>query len=785
MRPGPRGGDVWQKVRFGPYEADFGTGELRKYGNKIKVQGKPLAVLALLVENQGQVVTRQQLQKALWPDDVFVDYEKNLNTAVNKLRDVLCDTAERPRYIETIPRRGYRFIVPVQSVSAEHEVAPPTVPMPTEVGPPPDVNLNEAARRRRRGWWTVGVLVGGAVFAATALLPGFRAGRAVLNERDTVVLADFENATRDAVFDGTLRQGLASQLEQSHFLNVLSDARVALTLGLMERRADTRLTSEVSRAVCVRTGSVATIEGSIANFGGQYVMWLRAVNCKTGEPIANEQVSAPSKDKVLPALASAATSLRRKLGDSLPSAEKPDVPPESVTTNSLEALHAYSLGYRSLVVSNESAPAIAFFQNAIGLDPNFAMAYARLGKCYDAVDQFDMAAENFRKAHDLRDRASERERFYIDAYYEYVVTGRLEAARQRFQSWAETYPDDARPHASLGNIYADLGDYEKARSEREEALRLDAAIGLNYGNLIWSNVGLGRFERARSLAREAQSRHLDSPSIHLALYWAAWAERDAARSEREAQGLMGRPGAEEAILIARQMEAAHAGRFARATEFARRAADTHLRHNEPEGAARVEARLALDHAMVGIASAAKVEAEAALSHSKSKDVQAGVAIARAITGDTADASRMAAALESNYPEHTVVQRNYLPAIRAAIALERHRPDHAIEALESATPYERGKLGYFMLPIYLRGQALLERRDGAGAAREFGKILGFPGPVPDLVGALAHLGIARAYNVQGDTPKAQTAYDAFLSIWRDADSTVPLLRAAAAERARLR
>ncbi|MGC2450287.1 MAG: hypothetical protein WA477_21740, partial [Candidatus Sulfotelmatobacter sp.] len=414
-----------------------------------------------------------------------------------------------------------------------------------------------------------------------------------LTEKDTVVLAEFTNTTGDPVFDGTLRQGLSAQLEQSPFLNLLSDQRIAQTLTLMAQPKDARLTRELAREVCERTASAAAIEGSISSLGSQYVVGLKAVNCRSGDVLANEQATAGGKEQVLKALGEAATKIREKLGESLTSLQKYDAPAESVTTPSLEALQAYSLGYQAMVVKNDAATAVSLFQRAVSLDPNFAMAYARLGTSYGNLGgQAARAAENIRKAYELRERVSEREKFYIASHYEHYVTGNLEAARKTYELSAQTYPRDEGPTTNLGAIYGQLGAYDKALAAALESFKLNPGSGLSYANLVSDYLNVNRLDEARATALEAQAHNLDNPQIHFALYGIDFLQQDAAGMEREVAGLMGKPGFEDVMLGNESDTAAYSGQFAKARELTRRASDSAQHADEKETAAGYEAEAA-------------------------------------------------------------------------------------------------------------------------------------------------------------------------------------------------
>ena len=633
------------------------------------------------------------------------------------------------------------------------------------------------------------ILVPAAVVVVAALIAGvlyFRSRpAATLTEKDTVVLADFTNTTGDTVFDGTLRQGLSAQLEQSPFLSLLSDQRVAQTLALMAQPKDARLTRELAREVCQRTASAAVLDGSIAQIGTQYLLTLKAVNCSSGESLASAEVQTSDKNHVLDALGKLASEIRSKLGESLASVKKYDAPAENVTTPSLEALQAYSLGYQTEIVKRDYAAAIPLFQRAVSLDPNFAMAYARLGTNYSGLGETARAAENIRKAYELRERVSEREKFYIVSHYEDTVTGNLEAARKTYELWAQTYPRDDTPPANLANSYLVLGDYDKALAASQESLRV-SPDGLSYYGVVVCDRQVNLLDEARTTVQEAQAHNLETLGNHSELYLIDFLEHDAAGMEREAAALMGKPGFEDAMLDAESDTAAYAGQFPKARELTRHASESAQRADEKETAAGYVAEAAWREALVGNMSQAKQQAQAALALSTGRDVEAISAFALGLAGDVAQATRLAADLAKRFPEDTIVQSNYLPTIRATTALQGGSTGKAIEALAPVAPYELGSVGIPLYPVYLRGEAFLAAHQGGPAAAEFQKILDHPGVVTnEPIGALAHLGLGRAYARSGDTAKAQAAYQDFLALWKDADPDVPILVAAKSEYAKLK
>jgi serine/threonine protein kinase len=611
-----------------------------------------------------------------------------------------------------------------------------------------------------------------------------------LTDKDTIVLADFTNTAGDPVFDGALRQGLTVQLEQSPFLSLLSDRRIQQTLRLMGQPADARLTPEIARELCQRTESAVVLDGSIASLGSQYVLGLKAGNCRTGDALAEEQVTADGKERVLKALGEAAVKLRGKLGESLTTVQKFDTPVEQASTPSLEALQAYSLGWKTRVGKGDDAAAVPLLQRAIRLDPNFAMAYAALGASYYNLGETSLGAANTKKAYELRERVSEREKFYIESHYYSIVTGDLEKARRAYELWAQTYPRDWVPPDNLGGIYRILGQYDKRLAENRETLRLDAS-GVSYAYLVFPYLNLNRLAEARAIAEEAQAKKLDSPLLRGALYLLAFLQNDAAGMAQQVAWSAGKPGIEEVLLSYEADTAAYSGRLGKAREFSRRAVASAGRAEEKETAAGYEAAAALREALFGNATEARQRAAASLALSEGRDVQFGAALALVSAEDSSRAQTLSDDLGKRFPEDTVVQFNYLPTIHAQLALSRNDSSKAIAALQAAAPYELGSPisgGAFspaLYPVYVRGEAYLAARQGSEAAAEFQKILDWRGVVlNEPIGALAHLGLARAFVLQGDATKARIAYQDFLALWKDADADIPILRQAKAEYAKL-
>jgi len=641
--------------------------------------------------------------------------------------------------------------------------------------------------RNRRVLWITGALV--VVVAAVAASYFLSRRPAKLTEKDTVVLADFVNTTGDPVFDGTLRQGLSSQLEQSPFLNLLSDDRVGQTLSLMGKPKDTRLTPELARELCQRTASTAVLDGSIAQVGTQYVLTLNAVNCSNGESLASTQAQAGDKNRVLDALGKATSEIRSELGESLSSVRRFDTPLEQATTPSLEALKAYSLGQEVLGEKGDPAAAVPLFERAVRLDPNFAVAYAALGTSYMNLGQEILSAQNMKRAYELRDRVSERERFYLEAHYYGTVTGDLEKARQSGNLWAQMYPRDTIPWTNLSVIYTQLGQPEESVAAARQALRLDSN-GLTYSNFVSSLLSLNRLEEAGTALKEAQARNVDSPYLHQNQGQLAFLQNDAAQLAHEAAWFMGKPGYEDAALAFESDAAAYAGHLGKARDLSRQAVASAERAEEKETAATYEAAAALREGLVGNSEEAKRRVAQALRLSSDREVLFGAALTLSFAGDTVRARLLADDLAKRFPDDTIVRFNYLPTLRAQLALNRKSASQSVEALRTAIPYELGLptatvFAPALYPVYVRGIAFLNLNQGNEAAIEFQKILDHSGVVgSEPIGSLVHLQLGRAYAMSGDAAKALAAYKDFLTLWKDADPDIPILKEAKAEYAKL-
>jgi eukaryotic-like serine/threonine-protein kinase len=654
--------------------------------------------------------------------------------------------------------------------------------------PSPALSVATAGSPIARRWKVVvpavvvAALIGGVLFWRSHRAPA-------LTDKDTIVLADFVNKTGDPVFDDTLKQALTVDLEQSPFLNILSDRKVAATLSLMGRSPEQPVTGEVARDLCQRVGSKAMLAGSISSLGNEYVIGLNAINCTTGDTLVAEQARASGKGEVLKALDNSASALRTKLGESLGSVQRFATPIEEATTSSLEALKAYSMG-RWVYHTKGDAPALPYFHRAVELDPNFAVAYSNLAINYGNLGQAARALENAKKAYDLRERVSERERYRVSAFYYADVTGELDKVNEVCELWKQSYPRDWVPSNILGDDYMRLGQWEKALQEVEDSLRLDPNIQTSNGNLAQIELALNRTEEARTTLEQALARKLDTQFLRLVIYDTGFLRGDQETMQQQLSWAAGRSGQEDWLLSAQSDTEAYFGRLAKAREFSHRAVDSARRADAKETAALWQVNAAVREAEFGNPSSARQDAMAALALVPGRDVRSVAALALARAGDAAQAQKLADSLNKEFPQNTIVQGYWLPTIRAAIQFNAKNATGTVELLKTAAPYELALCEPFpfgmMYPVYLRGQAYLVARQGKEAAVEFQKIIDHRGIVLNFpLGALARLGLARAYALQGDGAKARSAYLDFLTFWNDADPDIPVLQQAKAEYARLK
>jgi len=562
-------------LRFGAFELDLRAGELHKKGLRVKLQEQPFRVLTLLIQRPGELVTREEFRSQIWPADTFVDFDNSLNTSINKLRETLGDSAESPHFIETLPRRGYRFIAPVSSSDRK---------APTQA------------------WKIVVAVVAVAALVAGGLFWRSRQARR-LTEKDTIVLGDFTNSTGDIVFDGTLREGLSVQLEQSPFLSLVSAEGIHQTLRMMGQPANARLTPEVTHEVCQRTNSRAALDTSIALIGTRYDLILKAVNCANGDLLTSTEAQANDKSHVLDALSKAASELRSKLGESLSTVERYNTTLEQATTPSLEALQAYSLGMKMMAAEDNSA-ALALFQRATRLDPQFAMAYWAIGIDYALIGESTLAAENIARAFNLRGAVSEFERLNIEGDYYQFVTGDLTKAQRNYILGTQTYPREAVFHMDLGTLFNILGQYEDGLRENIESSRLEPYNNLFCRYVAFTYLLLDRVEEAAEAARAQPTKCVDSKPTDV-LYEIAFYRHDSTEMARQVASFGGKTGQEDLLLELDADTEAYYGHLERARELSRRAAASAERAGRKETAGDYRAVSGFRETLFGNAAAAR------------------------------------------------------------------------------------------------------------------------------------------------------------------------------------
>jgi eukaryotic-like serine/threonine-protein kinase len=759
--------------RFDQYVVDDQEFRLSASGAPVQLEPKSLRLLLYLVENRNRLVRKQELLDNVWPDAVVT--ENALTRGIGQLRKALNDDSHEPRCIETVPTAGYRFIAKVDVVE-DTPVEPKTL-----TGTTPAVPQHRKGFSKSIKWILALILLVLAVEVGGDLLFGPHRKKAVLTAKDTIVLADFTNSTGDPLFDDMLRQGMRVQLEQSPFLSLVTDERIRQVLRFMGQ-PDTQLTPPVAREICERTASAAVLDGSISSLGSQYVLGLRATDCRSGKVLAEEQVQAARKEDVLHALDQIASRVRTRLGESLATVEKYGTPLAEATTPSLEASKFYTMGAKKYRAGQLTA-SLPFFRRAVERDPEFAMAYADMARVYISLQQPERAGEYSRMAYQLREKVSERERLSIEAAYYTHATGELDKALSVYELWQQTYPRDYVPFNSAGATYRRLGNREKALEQHREALRLSPDSAAVYQNLGADYVNLNQLKEAEAIYKQTEDLKLEFQGHTRSRYLLAFLTGDTIRMAQLAKSATGRSGIEDVMLATQADTAAWYGRLKDSRELTRRAIESAQRDDAKEHAASYQANAALFEAETGNPKQARVDIDAAMKLDPSRDTRMMAALVIARTGDPVTAEKQAVSLDKDFPSDTLIQRYWLPVIRGAVALQRKDPDRAAELLQMESPMDLAEIK--LLPAYLRGQAFLALHDGNRAQAEFQKFIDYRSLVRNApTGALARLGLARACAMQGHTAKARAAYQDFMTIWKDADSDVPILQQAKAEYAKL-
>jgi tetratricopeptide (TPR) repeat protein len=645
-------------------------------------------------------------------------------------------------------------------------------------------------------------LIAGGVAVVALLVAAYLSTRSRafnVTEGDTVVVADFANSTGDPVFDGALRQGLSVQLQQSPFLRIVSDQRIRETLRSMKEPPDARLVPEIAKDLCVRVGSKVYIEGSIANFGNNYVIGLQAVDCSTGDLLAQQQVQETGKERVLDGLSHAAGKLRETLGESIGSVRKFDTPLAQATTPSLEALRALSIG-RDAMGDGNYAAAVSWLQRAIANDPNFAVAYGGLFAAYGNLGESNLAQENAKKAYELRGETSERERLGIEAIYYWGVTGDLEKARDAYELLLRTYPRDSGAHFNLGNVYQGLGQLDEGLAQARENFRLEPNSGLDCSYLVYSLTILNRFQEAGEIETEALAKFPDLYPLRASLYALAFLQNDTKAMAEQIRWATNKKGIEDVLLGYDSEVLAFHGQLRKSREQSRRAVVSAKEANETETAAGYRSNSALQEALFGNREDARKSVLGANRSSDSRDLQYATGLVLALVGDTEKSQSIAENLAKSFPEDTAVRFNYFPTLHAQLALNRGDTAGAVESLQMTSSRELmipsgPTIDLVMLPVFVRGKAYLKAHQGSEAAVEFQKILDREGLLAfSPIRALANLYLARAYALQSHSfagpeadaarAKARAAYERFMTLWKDADPDIPILKEAKAEYTKL-
>jgi DNA-binding winged helix-turn-helix (wHTH) protein/tetratricopeptide (TPR) repeat protein len=754
---------------FKDFSLDLDRGCLWRGTEEVRLRPKVFEALKYLVFNDNRLVTKEELIKALWPDSFVTD--DSLVQCLVELRRALGEEAQA--CIKTVPRRGYIFTASV----TEATTSPPTTATaeaPAAVKAP-----------RRAAIALVALLVATAAVSVLFMETRRPARTNAFTEKDSVLIADFVNTTGDDVFDGTLRQAMAVQLGQSPFLNIFSEERVRETLRYMGRPPDEPVTRDLAREIAQRQGVKALLAGSISTLGRHYVINLEAVNAATGEAILREQVEAESREKVLGRLGEAAARFREQLGESVGSIEKFAAPIEQATTPSLEAFKAYDLG-RKRQFSGQYFEAIPLYRRALELDPNFAIAYAALAISYGIAGEDDLAAQFSQRAFALRDRVTERERFYISARYYMDVLGDADKVIEVQELWMQTYPRDFVPRTNLSARYSAIGQHERALEEAREGIRLNPDAGVAYAAVAFSSICLARYPDARAAIEEAVSRKLEPPYSRYMLYGIAFLEGDTATMQHQVDRVAGTP-TEAGMLAMQSVTAAYAGQVRRARKLTETAIDLAMSRGLKEGAGLYSAGDALWEAAYGNCREAQQATARALFRSRGRSALRWSALALAMCGESGAAQRLTGEMSRRFPQDSFMSASWLPMTHAALEIHRGNPARAVETLERAARVELGT-DALLWPAYLRGLAYLAQGAGNEARAEFQKILDRKGvlapkdlnPVGLTLYPLAWLGRARAGTLTGDMDDSRRAYEALLSSWKDADPDIPVLRAARRE-----
>jgi eukaryotic-like serine/threonine-protein kinase len=762
------------QLSFGDFTVHRRERSLRKQGIRLNLQGQSLDILLLLLERGGDIVTREELQAKLWKANSYVDIENGLNAAVKKLRQTLGDSAETPRYIETLPRVGYRLLVPVIAGVPPQTEAPAAPADPREPEPPGPPAVAAERKSQRWSYVAAAAVVAVVVVAAVWFARAHRA--APLSDSDLVLVSDFVNTTGDPVFEDTLKRAVLVELSQSPHFNILNEFNLRETLRLMDHSLNDKLLPPLDLQVCQRAGAKVAVAGSIVALGSQYVLTLDARNCLTGHVVAHQEARAPGRDQVLSTLGTLISPLRRKLGESLATIEKFNTPILEATTPSLSALKAYTVG-DDMRFRDKEEESVSFYRMAVELDPNFAIAYARLGAIYRNLDQLELSRQHMKKAFDLRSHISEKEKFYIAAHYYTDVTQQVDKSIQTYELWTQTYSNDWIAYNNLADVASRSGLIDKALPAAQQTLRLNPNVWFAYGVLSNAYLRASRFPEAKAICDRAVAENHAGATIKNTALRLAYVEHDQAAADKILESVKGK-GNESLLLTLASAATSGWGQARAARALSQRAETLSVAHDNPEEASNTAYDESLFEAEVGNAAEAKLSVEQALRWNLDPASRGFAALSLARIGEVNRAASLVHEADVS-PLDTVLNAVVLASARAAIQLARNNPQQALEELKPAVPYDLAELSSGAT-FYLRGLAYLQAGSATDAQQQFQKLIDNHGSAVTVYWPLAHLGLARAYAAGGETEKALEAYRSFFALWKDADPDLRILRDAQAE-----
>jgi DNA-binding winged helix-turn-helix (wHTH) protein/Flp pilus assembly protein TadD len=762
-----------ERVRFGAFELDFSTGELRSIdapdpNNKTLLREQVFQVLRMLVEREDKIVTREEIRSKLWANDTVVDFDHSINATIKALRRALGDSADNPRYIETLGRRGYRLM--------------PAVEYPESA---PGITTGEVAAEphpaRKWKWWA---LAAGVLLAASALgvwrYEVYR-HRITLAPTDTIVLADVDNRTSDPVFDDALNTALRYEMAQTPYLNLLGLDKTYATLGQLKLPPTTRITPEIARQICNKTNSKMVISDSIADAGNRYHLEIGALDCESAATLAKEATDIGARDQIVHELGVLAARLRRKLGEPAESVARFNQPLEIATSASLEALQAGAEGTRLFLAGNQQA-ALPLFQRESELDPDLALTYEGIGAANEGLFHHDLAAAAYTRAYQLRDRMMEKNRLNIEYIYYDSVTGELDKAYSVLIRALELFPRDVFFHTNLANTLRKLGQPKRSADAEDETARLEPSP-LYFSWAASANISASRFNEARSWLAQAEALKFDSLEMRIQRLKLAFIEGDRAALDRMFDG--GAYSSGRVVVCHEQFETQR-GHFHSAERLQLQASKM---SSDPENVVSwALVALALQNAEAGRAIQARRVEDQALQSKLDRNNTMVLALSLARSGRTKEAERLTDEVSRQAPLATSVQNYLVPAVRAAVKLQQHDPHAAIDLLRGTVQYDLAftQSFDFLYPAYIRGQAYLESGDGRSAAREFQKLIDNPGMCWEFITApLARLQLGRAERLMGDNEASRKYYEEFFTIWKDADPDVPIYRQAKSEYAQLK